>query len=86
MNTIKHAPSARASVAVRYGESEVEVSVADDGAGAADGAGAGLSGGQGLVGMRERVALYGGEFESGPRAGGGFQVCARFPLPDRVAA
>jgi signal transduction histidine kinase len=30
--------------------------------------------------MRERVALYGGVLEVGPRADGGFCVSARFPL------
>jgi signal transduction histidine kinase len=36
--------------------------------------------GHGLVGMRERVAVYGGQFESGLVAGGGFRVRARMPL------
>jgi signal transduction histidine kinase len=50
--------------------------------GAADGNGDGSvgSGGHGLAGMRERVALLGGELNAGPRRDGGYRVWARFPL------
>jgi signal transduction histidine kinase len=32
-----------------------------------------------LMGMRERVGMYGGSFEAGPRTGGGFRVAVRLP-------
>jgi signal transduction histidine kinase len=76
-NVLKHAgPRASARVLVRYGEDQVEVEVADDGSGDADAEG----GGHGLLGMRERVTVFGGAFESGPRPDGGFAVRAYLPL------
>jgi len=76
-NALKHAGDARATVRVRYGPDSLELEIVDDGAGAdarADG------GGHGLVGMRERVALYGGRFEANRRAAGGFTVRALLPI------
>jgi signal transduction histidine kinase len=74
-NTLRHAGPAHAWVAVRYAGEDVEIEVANDGANN-DGGGAG----HGLVGMRERVALCGGELFSGPREGGGFKIAARLPV------
>jgi signal transduction histidine kinase len=75
-NAIKHARASRADVLVRYGDDEVEIVVTDDGTGGGDGGGSG----HGLVGMRERVAVYGGELESGPRPEGGYGLHARLPV------
>jgi signal transduction histidine kinase len=81
-NTLKHAgPQARAWVRIHYAGPNVNVEIEDDGRGAAASLhGNGDNPGHGLVGMRERVALYGGELRIGPRAGGGFEVRARFPM------
>jgi signal transduction histidine kinase len=75
-NAIKHARARRAEVLVRYGDGHVEVMVSDDGRGGGDGDG----GGHGLVGMRERVTVYGGELDAGPRPEGGFRLRARLPI------
>ncbi|HEV2815232.1 MAG TPA: sensor histidine kinase [Solirubrobacteraceae bacterium] len=76
-NALKHAGPARARVTVRYGDTELDIEIADDGAGATEPAPAG---GHGLVGMRERVALFGGDLAAGRRRGGGYAVRARLPL------
>jgi signal transduction histidine kinase len=76
-NVLKHAGPARAWVLVRYGIRGLELEISDDGCGP----GAPANGGHGLVGMRERVALYGGNFDAGARDGGGFVVRAQLPLP-----
>ncbi len=85
-NVVKHAEEhSGATVAVCYDGDDVVVTVIDDGRGdvgeragrpgrgrdAIDGAG------QGLTGMRERVNLFGGELQVGPRPDGGFGVRAR---------
>ena len=75
-NALKHAGPARAWVAVRYTPDELEVDVENDGRSNGDGE----TGGLGLIGMRERVAMCGGELEAGPRDGGGFRISARLPV------
>jgi signal transduction histidine kinase len=75
-NAVKHAQASQAEVVVRFTDGQVELTVSDDGEGGGDGGG----GGHGLVGMRERVSVYGGELEAGPRAGGGFRLRATLPV------
>ncbi len=80
-NTIKHAGATRADVELRYGPDEFVVSIRDNGAGGSAGGQVNeTSGGRGLIGMRERVALFGGHLDTGPTHGGGYQVTARLPL------
>ena len=75
-NALKHAGAEHAEVLVRYDNGHVALTVTDDG----KGDGGGESGGHGLVGMRERVSVYGGELEAGPRPEGGYRLHARLPL------
>ena len=86
-NTLKHSPGARARVTVSYEPNELVLSVEDDGeAPRDDHALGGAGGGHGLVGMRERVAVYGGVVQAGPGPDGGFAVHARLPTRPLVPA
>ena len=82
-NSLKHA-GGRAKVRIEWAADALTVEVTDDGSGGPRPNGAPVSradtGGHGLVGMRERVALYGGVLEAAALPGGGFQVTARLPL------
>jgi signal transduction histidine kinase len=86
-NSVKHAGKATARVTVSYTDDYVEIEVTDDGRGAAAPLlSAGAEGGHGLIGMKERVALFGGTLEAGPVITGGYRVYARMPLePEDVA-
>jgi signal transduction histidine kinase len=75
-NVRKHSAAGRASVVLRYSEAAVELAVENDGVASTNG----HRGGHGLVGMRERVAVFGGSLEAGPLPDGGFRVVARLPL------
>ncbi|MGW3350601.1 sensor histidine kinase [Nonomuraea rubra] len=82
-NSLRHAGAgAEAVVTVRYEPYELDVRVEDDGRGAAQEMELSSPPGHGLVGIRERVALYGGILNIGPLPGGGFEVRARLPLKD----
>jgi signal transduction histidine kinase len=75
-NALKHAGEAQASVILRYGRDAIELEVLDDGHAPT----AGHGGGHGLIGMRERVAVFGGDFAAGPRPEGGYAVRVSLPL------
>ena len=79
-NTLKHAHASTAQVQLRYVSDALELQVLDDGRGAS--AVNGTASDQGLIGMRERVALFGGELTAGPRTGPGYEVRARLPLEE----
>ncbi|MFF3213075.1 sensor histidine kinase [Streptomyces sp. NPDC002886] len=94
-NALKHGDGVKAEVTVRYADRALRVEVLNSGPSVlsgdrisdsappastaaarpkADGAG------HGLVGLRERVAVYGGDFDARRRLGGGYRVRARLPL------
>ena len=82
-NVVRHAGTGHCRVTVDCRDSELGIEVTDDGRGGAPPAeepGEG-GGGFGIDGMRERACLLGGELTAGPRAGGGFRVAARLPVP-----
>ena len=79
-NTLKHADATQAHVQIRRHDNALTIDVIDDGAGNPKTQPPGA--GQGLLGMRERVALFGGELAAARRPEGGFAVHATLPLPD----
>ena len=76
-NVIKHAEGARTKVRIEYRAHDLIIDVSNV---------AGVSGpsvggsGRGLIGLRERIAIYGGSLEAGPRPGGGWRLRATIPL------
>jgi signal transduction histidine kinase len=76
-NVLKHAGQARAQVRIEYLPGELRIAVTDDGEPAEV-----SPGGRGLIGLRERIGVYGGKLDTGPRPGGGWRVVAVIPLED----
>jgi signal transduction histidine kinase len=76
-NTIKHATGAKASVAIDHNDGRLEIEITDTGGVQRNPSQTG--GGRGLIGLRERLAVYGGTLEAGPSPGGGYRIKARVP-------
>ncbi|MEV1288927.1 sensor histidine kinase [Micromonospora sp. NPDC049679] len=76
-NTLKHAGAATAQVRLSFGVYWLILEIFDTGRGPMPES---TRVGHGLVGMRERVALYGGTLRTGPRPGGGFRIYAKLPM------
>ncbi len=81
-NSLKHSRGARARVVVRYGDGALGLDISDSGGArtAASSVAGSTVGGHGIVGMRERVALFGGELTARPTSDG-FRVTATLPVP-----
>ena len=74
-NALKHARAAQVLVLLQYTDRNAAVEVSDDG----DGSRPGPGGRRGLLGLRERVTVFGGQFNAGPDPRGGWAVRASFP-------
>jgi signal transduction histidine kinase len=69
-NTVKHADATQATVRLDWTDTELKITVTDDGRGENG------PPGYGLVGIRERAAACGGTAAAGPLTGGGHRVTA----------
>jgi signal transduction histidine kinase len=79
-NISKHrGAGACATVSIDWGTEKMTVAVENDGAGSPQLL-TSLSTGNGLTGLRERIAIAGGDFAAGPTDSGGFRVAARLPV------
>jgi signal transduction histidine kinase len=81
-NVVRHSGCGRARLRIRYHPEDVEIEITNPMA--SDRPVTSTEGGHGLVGMRERVALYGGDLRAG-RTGNGFEVVARLPAAETAA-
>ena len=83
-NVMKHAGAAKTTIMLDYGDAVLQVEVADDGqpgpGTSPDGSAVIPGTGRGLLGLRERVTMYGGDFDVGRRPDGGWRIRAQIPL------
>ncbi|BBH70417.1 hypothetical protein ACTI_71020 [Actinoplanes sp. OR16] len=81
-NALKHGSGGKAEVTIRYAPRALRVEVLTSGPSVLTGSGPALpseGAGRGLIGLRERVAVYGGDLDARRRLGGGYRVRARIP-------
>ncbi|MFE0511260.1 sensor histidine kinase [Streptomyces sp. NPDC058964] len=87
-NALRHGDGGKAEVTVRYADHALRVEVLNTGPSVLTGSASGRpasprrheGAGRGLMGLRERVAVYGGDLDARRRLGGGYRVRARIPL------
>lgn len=86
-NALRHGDGGKAEVTVRYADHALRVEVLNTGPSVLTGgsparatSGHREGTGRGLLGLRERVAVYGGDLDARRRLGGGYRVRARIPL------
>jgi signal transduction histidine kinase len=84
-NVMKHAGRAQVTIEVRYLPHELHLRIEDDGPGVATRRSLTTHPGYGHLGMRERVALFGGSLTVGPRASGGYRVAATLPIDTELS-
>jgi signal transduction histidine kinase len=77
-NMVRHAPGTAGTVVVEYTPETLRIEVGNTEPGMP--AATGGTGGRGLLGLRERLAVYGGTLHAGPRPGAGYRVEALIPL------
>jgi signal transduction histidine kinase len=76
-NALKYAGRSQTDVRLEFRDTELKIEILDDGS---ETARRNDTPGHGLAGMCERVALFGGRLETGPRFGRGYAVRAWLPL------
>ncbi|WP_018686904.1 sensor histidine kinase [Actinokineospora enzanensis] len=82
-NALRHGNGGKAEVTVRYTDHYLRVEVVNTGPSVLTGGPSTTQThreGRGLLGLRERVAAFGGDLDARRRLGGGFRVRARIPL------
>jgi signal transduction histidine kinase len=85
-NILKHAGPTEALITITYDEARLSLEIVDEGPRDGRTGPVVSSGGNGLTGIKERVALFDGELEAGPRQGGGYRVHAMLALPESAVS